>query len=73
MVSRFAAGAMGIPFMPIRSLLGSDVLQREAMTPEQRAADPRTPIKKAHVLESPLGLTSGRNADPHGGGTPHLA
>ncbi len=40
MVSRFAAGAMGIPFMPIRSLLGSDVLQRQALTPEQRAADP---------------------------------
>ena len=54
MVSRFAAGAMGIPFMPIRSLLGSDVLQKEAMTPEQRAADPRTPIKKAHVMESPF-------------------
>ncbi len=46
MVSRFAAGAMGIPFMPIRSLLGSDVLHREALTPEQRAADPRTPVEK---------------------------
>ncbi len=54
MVSRFAAGAMGIPFMPIRSLLGSDVLNREALTPEQRAADPRTPIKKAAVIESPF-------------------
>lgn len=54
MVSRFAAGAMGIPFMPIRSLLGSDVLAREALTGEQRAADPRTPVKKAHVLESPF-------------------
>jgi glutaconate CoA-transferase subunit A len=54
MVSRFAAGAMGIPFMPIRSLLGSDVLAQEALTPEQRAADPRTPIKKAAVIESPF-------------------
>ena len=54
MVSRFAAGAMGIPFMPIRSLLGSDVLNREALTPAQRAADPRTPIKKAAVIESPF-------------------
>ncbi|MCX6030584.1 MAG: CoA transferase subunit A [Chloroflexi bacterium] len=54
MVSRFAAGAMGIPFMPIRSLLGSDVLNREALTPEQRAADPRTLIKKAAVMESPF-------------------
>ena len=29
MVARFAAGAMGLPFMPIRSLLGSDVLDKE--------------------------------------------
>jgi len=54
MVSRFAAGAMGIPFMPIRSLLGSDVLARQALTPEQRAADPRTSPKKLHVMESPF-------------------
>jgi glutaconate CoA-transferase subunit A len=54
MVSRFAAGAMGIPFMPIRSLLGSDVLAKSALTGEQRAADPRTPVKKAHVMESPF-------------------
>ena len=39
MVSRFAAGAMGIPFMPIRSLLGSDVLLKQALSEEQRAAD----------------------------------
>lgn len=54
MVSRFAAGAMGIPFMPIRSLLGSDVLARQALTPEQRAADRRTASKKLHVMPSPF-------------------
>lgn len=54
MVSRFAAGAMGLPFMPIRSLLGSDVLAHAALTPEQRAADPRTPAQKAAVIESPF-------------------
>ncbi|MFH0871830.1 MAG: CoA-transferase [bacterium] len=54
MVSRFAAGAMGIPFMPIRSLLGSDVLLQQALTDEQRAADPRTSPKKLHVMESPF-------------------
>src|SRR5512136_1698890 len=42
MVSRFTAGAMGIPFMPIRSLLGSDVLAVEALDAAQRAADRRT-------------------------------
>jgi glutaconate CoA-transferase subunit A len=54
MVARFNAGAMGIPFMPIRSLLGSDLLAREALTAEQRAADPRTSPKKLHVMESPF-------------------
>jgi glutaconate CoA-transferase, subunit A len=32
MVSRFTAGAMGIPFMPIRSLLGSDLIQKQTLT-----------------------------------------
>jgi glutaconate CoA-transferase subunit A len=54
MVSRFAAGAMGIPFMPIRSLLGSDVLARQTLTPEQRQADPRTSPQKLHVLQNPF-------------------
>ncbi len=54
MVARFTAGAMGIPFMPVRSLLGSDVVGKEALTPEARAADPRTAAKKAHVMDSPF-------------------
>lgn len=57
MVSRFLAGAMGLPFMPVRTLLGSDVLRKEALTPEQRAADPRTSPKKAHVMASPFDPT----------------
>jgi glutaconate CoA-transferase subunit A len=54
MVARFAAGAMGLPFMPIRSLLGSDVLGKEGLTAEQRASDPRSPVKKTAVMESPF-------------------
>lgn len=54
MVSRFQAGAMGIPFMPIRSMFGSDVLAKEALTPQQRAADPRTASRKTAILESPF-------------------
>ncbi|HYA48604.1 MAG TPA: CoA-transferase, partial [Burkholderiales bacterium] len=54
MVARFTAGAMGIPFMPVRSLLGSDVARREALTPEQRAADPRTAPNKLHEMASPF-------------------
>jgi glutaconate CoA-transferase, subunit A len=54
MVMRFTAGAMGLPFMPIRSLLGSDVLAKQALTDAQRAADLRTSPKKAHVMDSPF-------------------
>jgi glutaconate CoA-transferase subunit A len=54
MVSRFTAGAMGIPFMPVRSLLGSDVMAKQALTDEQRTADTRTSTKKLHVMVSPF-------------------
>jgi len=54
MVSRFTAGAMGIPFIPIRSLLGSDLVNKQALTAEQRATDPRTSPKKLHVMDSPF-------------------
>jgi glutaconate CoA-transferase subunit A len=54
MVARFTAGAMGIPFMPVRSLLGSDIVGREALLPDQRKADPRTSPKKLQVMASPF-------------------
>ena len=54
MVARFTAGAMGIPFMPVRSLLGSDVVNKQALSNDQRKADPRTSPKKLHVMESPF-------------------
>ncbi len=54
MVSRFQAGAMGIPFMPIRSMFGSDVLAKQTLDETQRAADTRSASKKLHVMESPF-------------------
>jgi len=54
MVSRFTAGAMGIPFMPIRSLLGSDLLACQTLSDKQRASDLRSSPKKLHVMESPF-------------------
>jgi len=54
MVSRFTAGAMGIPFMPMRSLLGSDLQHKQALSDEQRLADRRTSPKKLHVMHSPF-------------------
>ena len=43
MVSRFLAGEMGLPFMPIKSLLGSDILVHSA---------PST-VKKFETIENP--------------------
>ena len=54
MVSRFTAGAMGIPFMPVRSLLGSDLVACQTLNEEQRSTDRRTSPKKLHVMESPF-------------------
>ncbi len=54
MAARFAAGAMGIPFMPLGSLLGSDLVARRTLSDEERAADPRTASRKLHVIESPF-------------------
>ncbi len=54
MVSRFTAGAMGIPFMPVRTMLGSDLLACQTLNAEQRAADGRSSPKKLHVMESPF-------------------
>lgn len=54
MVTRFSAGAMGVPFLPLRSMLGSSVLTMEGLSPEQRRADPRTAPKKLHVMECPF-------------------
>jgi glutaconate CoA-transferase subunit A len=54
MVARFTAGAMGIPFMPIYSLLGSDVSGKEALSADQRALDSRTSPKKLHTMSSPF-------------------
>ncbi|MFQ6022092.1 MAG: CoA transferase subunit A [Acidiferrobacterales bacterium] len=43
MVSRFLAGEMGLPFMPIKSLLGSDILAQSA---------PST-TKKCEIIDNP--------------------
>jgi glutaconate CoA-transferase subunit A len=56
MVARFTAGAMGIPFMPVRSLLGSDLLARQTLSERQRSSDWRTASKKVHVMGSPFNL-----------------
>jgi len=54
MVQRFAAGAMGIPFIPTRTMLGSDMLKKEGFSPELRKSDRKIASKKFSVMECPF-------------------
>jgi hypothetical protein len=56
MVTRFLAGEMGVPFMPTRSLLGSDLLRPKKST-QDLAAGGRSPARAhpgaATVIDNP--------------------
>ncbi len=54
MMARFSAGAMGLPFFPVRSMLGTDLLERDGLDPEVRAGDPRCAPRKAAVIACPF-------------------
>ncbi len=63
---RFRAGAMGVPFMPIRSMLGSDVLKQR---PEARTMDcPFTgeTILLVPALNPDVALIHVQRCDPYG-------
>jgi glutaconate CoA-transferase, subunit A len=55
MTLRFMAGAIGVPFLPTRSSLGTDIVARWGFSPELRASDPGLPDRKLVVLENPFG------------------
>ncbi len=55
MTLRFTAGAMGIPFLPTRSSLGTDIVHRWGFTKTQRKKDPRLPDDKLIVMDNPFG------------------
>lgn len=50
---RFLAGALGVPFVPSKSGLGTDVIGREGFPPELRGRD-GVPSRKIVVLENPF-------------------
>ncbi len=52
---RFLAGAMGVPFLPTLSGLGSDIAARWGFSKEMRANDPRLPADKLIVMDNPFG------------------
>lgn len=54
MMARFSAGAMGLPFFPVRSMLGTDLLAQEGLDPGVRRTDPRAAPRKAAVIPCPF-------------------
>ncbi len=55
MTLRFMAGAMGVPFLPTRSSLGTDIVNRWGFDIEQRKEDPKLPNDKLIVMDNPFG------------------
>lgn len=54
MTLRFQAGAMGVPFLPTRSSLGTDIVNKWGFSKEFRRQDPRIPNDKLIVSENPF-------------------
>lgn len=55
MAQRFAAGAMGLPFLPVRSGLGTDIVRHWGFPRAMRKNDERLPDDKLVVLDNPFG------------------
>jgi glutaconate CoA-transferase subunit A len=53
MVQRFAAGAMGIPFIPTRTMLGSDIVEKEGFSKKTRS-NPKIASKKLVIINCPF-------------------
>ena len=54
MTLRFQAGAMGVPFLPVRSGMGTDIVRRWGFDAEMRRRDARLPNRKLVVLDDPF-------------------
>jgi glutaconate CoA-transferase, subunit A len=59
MALRFLAGAMGIPFLPTKSGLGSDILEKWGFDTGLRESDNRMANKKLVILDNPFNQSSG--------------
>lgn len=57
MTLRFMAGAMGVPFLPTYSSLGTDIVNKWGYSEEERQIDPRLPPKKLVVMDNPFSRT----------------
>jgi glutaconate CoA-transferase subunit A len=54
MMARFTAGAMGLPFLPTLSMLGTDMLEKNGISPSKRNLDPVVSNLKAFQMECPF-------------------
>lgn len=55
MTLRFLAGSMGIPFLPTRSSMGTDIVKIWGFSPETRKENPKLPDDKLIEIENPFG------------------
>ncbi len=55
MTLRFAAGAMGLPFMPVRSGLGTDIVNQWGFDRALRQNNDKIPDQKMVVIDNPFG------------------
>jgi glutaconate CoA-transferase subunit A len=54
MTLRFQAGAMGVPFLPVKSGMGTDIVKRWGFNADMRHKDPRLPNQKLLVQNNPF-------------------
>ena len=54
MTLRFQAGAMGVPFLPTRSGLGTDIINKWGFSRKLRQQNPRIPDEKLIVAKNPF-------------------
>ena len=55
MTLRFSAGAMGLPFLPARSGMGTDISAKWGFDAAMRRREPALPDKKICLIENPFG------------------
>ena len=51
---RLVAGALGLPFIPARTMLGSDMITKSGFGPEERRNDPQAAPQKHVVMDCPF-------------------
>ncbi len=51
---RIVAGALGIPFIPTRTILGSDMISKAGFSSEDRQQDPKAAKEKLVVMDCPF-------------------